>query len=365
MTDENDAPTANDDTFSVAENSATGTAVGTVVATDPDLASLSNGTLTYAIASNTGGVFAINSTTGAITVAGALDYEATDEYTLVVTVADGGSPSLSDMATITITVMDENEASTVSDDAFSVAETSAIGTEVGVGTVTATDPDQTSPNNTLTYAITGGDTGGAFAINSTTGEITVASALDFETTDEYTLEVTVTDGGSPSQTSTATLTITVTDVNEAPTASDAPFSVAENSATGTAVGTVVATDPDLASLSNGTLMYTITGGNTGNVFAINSTTGAMTVADVLDYETTASYSLVVTVTDGGSPSLSSTAMLTITVTDVSDQVPIFTSNASVTVLEGTTTVTTVTARDCKCGTNSDYVPPHADGSGCL
>ena len=352
--DVNEAPTARDDAFSVAESSANGIPVGTVLATDPDPVQNpsftylpnDNSTLTYAITGgNTGSVFAINSTTGAITVAGALDYETTASYSLMVTVTDGGSTSrLSDTGTITITVTDENEAPTTSDDAFSVAENSATGT--AVGRVAATDPDLASlSNGTLTYAIASGNTGGVFAINSTTGAITVASALDFEATASYSLEVTVTDGGSPSPLSDmAMLTITVTDVNEAPTASDAPFSVAENSTNGTEVGTVTATDPDQTS-PNKVLTYAITSGNAGSVFDINSRTGVVTVAGVLDYETTPSYSLEVTVTDGGSPSLRGTATITITVTDVNEHAPVFTSGADVNVAEGTTAVTTVTAMD--------------------
>ena len=284
VTDENEAPIANDTTFSVVETTASGTEVGTVTATDPDQTSPDN-TLTYTITSgNTGNAFAINSTTGAVTVAGALDYAITASYSLVVTVADGGSPSLRGAATLTIMVTDENEAPTVSDDAFSVAEHGANGTVVG--SVVGTDPDQTSPNNVLTYAITGGNTGDVFAINETTGELTVSGALDYATTASYSLEVTVTDGGSPSLSSTATLTITVTDENEAPTVSDDAFSVAENSANGTVVGTVVGIDPDQTSPNNA-LTYAITGGNTGDVFAINSTTGELTVSSALDYETTA------------------------------------------------------------------------------
>ena len=69
-------------------------------------------------------------------------------------------------------------------------------------------------------------------------------------------------------------------------------------------------------------------------FAINPRTGAITVAGELDYETTASYSLVVTVTDGGRTSrLNDTATLTITVTDVVNEnnAPVFTNGATATV----------------------------------
>ena len=65
-----------------------------------------------------------------------------------------------------------------------------------MGTVVASDPDA---GDTLTYAITGGNTGGAFTINPSTGEITVnnSAALDFETTPSFNLTVAVTDSGTP------------------------------------------------------------------------------------------------------------------------------------------------------------------------
>ena len=203
-TEANQAPVANNATFAVAENSASGTAVGTVNATDPN----AGDTLTYAItAGNTGGAFAINSGTGAITTAAALDHEATASYALTVTVTDDGNPALSDTATITVNVTNVNEAPSASDTSGSVAEDVPIGTSVA--TVTATDPDA---GDSLTYAITAGNTGGAFAIDSS-GNITTATALDYETTASYTLTVTVTDSGS--LTDTATVNVTVTDVAEA------------------------------------------------------------------------------------------------------------------------------------------------------
>jgi hypothetical protein len=76
-----------------------------------------------------------------------------------------------------------------------------------------------------------------------------------------------------------------------------PFIVSERSVNGDAFGKVSATDPDTAD----TLTYTITGGTGAAVFAINPTTGVLTVANAaaLDYETTTSYTLTVLVTDSG------------------------------------------------------------------
>ncbi len=89
---------------------------------------------------------------------------------------------------------------------FEVAEDAAV--DDPVGTAAATDPDE----DTLTYSITGGNTGDAFVIDDETGAITVAAALDHETTGEYTLTVQAADGNGGED--TATVTVTVTDVAE-------------------------------------------------------------------------------------------------------------------------------------------------------
>src|SRR6476661_40525 len=93
----NTAPSITAQTFSIAENSTAGTAVGTVTATDAD-----GDALTYSItAGNAGGAFSINASTGALTVANstALDYETTPSFGLTVQVSDGSNSS-----TVTVTV---------------------------------------------------------------------------------------------------------------------------------------------------------------------------------------------------------------------------------------------------------------------
>jgi autotransporter-associated beta strand protein len=94
------------------------------------------------------------------------------------------------------------------------------------------------------------------------------------------------------------------------------FSVAENAALATVVGTVVATDADANSTLSG---WTIVSGNTGSAFAINSTTGQITLAGALNYEGTSSYSLGVTVSDGTATSGVGTVVVTVTnITEYSD-----------------------------------------------
>ena len=91
--------------------------------------------------------------------------------------------------------------------AFTVSEDAAVGHVVG--SVSATSPKASA---TVTYSITAGNGDGKFAIDATTGEITTAGALDYETTAEYTLTVEARDGNNGA--GTVTVQVLVGDVYE-------------------------------------------------------------------------------------------------------------------------------------------------------
>ncbi len=266
-------------------------------------------------------------------------------------VNDGAADSA--VATSTVTVVSVNSPPVVDAANFSIAENSADGANVG-SPITFTDPDT---GQTHTFAITGGNTGDAFAINANTGQITVASgaALDFEATPTFSLTVQVTDDGTPAQAGSATVTINLTDVNEAPAPGGGPFSIAENSANGTVVGAVAANDPD----SGQTHTFAITGGNVGGAFAINVASGQITVANsaALDFETTPTFSLTVQVTDDGAPAQSGTGTITIDLNNVNE--PPVANPQSVTTLEDTLVTITLTGADPENGslTFSIGTPP--------
>ncbi|MBI1347830.1 hypothetical protein GC163_16260 [bacterium] len=288
------------------ENSSFGTNVGTVTATDAD----PTDTLTYSFSGgNVGNAFAINASTGEITVNKPylLNFEALTSFSLRVAATDTAGQTRK--STVTVNINDANEQPLVSPQTFSIIENSPAGTSVG--TVMASDPDAM---NTLSYAITGGNLGKAFAINSATGAITVnkPAAIDFETLNSFEITVQVTDGGGLSR--KAVMTINVNDLNEQPLISPQTFNVDENSPNGTSVGTVVASDPDAMD----TLTYAITGGNIGRAFAINATTGEITVSNslALDFETTPTFSITVQVTD--SHGLSRKAVMTINLNNVAE-----------------------------------------------
>ncbi|MFM9888153.1 MAG: cadherin repeat domain-containing protein, partial [Burkholderiales bacterium] len=276
------APAIADATVAIDENSANATAVTNVsdsfTGTDFDR----DGTaITYSItAGNTGGAFAIDSVTGAITVAnsGALDFETNPSFTLTVTASDG---SLSDTAAITVNLNNLNDnAPNIVDATVAINENSANTTAVTNISDSFTGTDFDRDAQAITYSITAGNTGGAFAIDAVTGAITVANsvALDFETTPSFSLTVTASDG---SLSDTAAITVNLNNLNDnAPAIADATVAIDENSANTTAVTNIsdsfTGTDFDRDAQA---ITYSISAGNTGGAFAINASTGAITVAN--------------------------------------------------------------------------------------
>lgn len=353
----NEAPVVPNRSFMLAENTATGTTVGTVTTTDPDAGQ----TRTFAITGgNTNNAFAIHPTTGVVTVnsAAALNFETTPTFNLTITATDNGTPAASGSGTVTIQLTNVNEAPVVSTTTFSVTENAVNGTVVG--TVSATDPDA---GQTRTFAITGGNTNNAFAINAATGVLSVnnAAALNFESLTSFNLTVRATDNGNPALSGSASMTVNVLNVNEAPTVTAATFSRAENSANGTTVGTVTATDPDAGQSRT----FAITGGNTNNAFTIHPTTGVITVnnAAALNYESTPTFNLTVTVTDNGTPALSGSAVIRVNLTNV-NEAPVLTAQSFAvrTKSKANTVVGTVVSSDPDAGQSRTYTIVSGNGS---
>jgi hypothetical protein len=138
---------------------------------------------------------------------------------------------------------------------FGIAENSANGT--AVGTVTFSDPDNPAAGQTLTLSLQAGNTGNTFAIDGSTGQLTVANntLLDFETHPQFTLTVRVTDNGTPVFFREATVTVNVTDVNEPPviTVPGGPLAYTEGDPATVIDGSLTVTDPDSATLTQATV----------------------------------------------------------------------------------------------------------------
>ncbi len=157
----------------------------------------------------------------------------------------------------------------------------------------------------------------------------------------------------------------------APVVNDQSFSIDENSATNTVVGTVLASDANVGDV----LTYSIVGGNTGNAFKVNTSTGQLSVMNsgALDFETTPTFHLTVQVQDAGGNS--DTADIKVTLNDVSESglaqltindVSHFEGNSGTTSFTFTVTLSAATAASFRVpfqtqdGTamisNNDYVP---------
>jgi hypothetical protein len=269
---------------SIAENTANGTVVGiTASASDGDS---SNNTITYSLDDNAGGRFAIAGGTGIVTIANStlLNFEAATSHNITIRATSSDGSFSTQVFSINLTDVDEFDVGPVTDSnaaANSIAENSANGTLVGI-TASASDGDGT--NNTVTYSLQTDD-GGRFAIDSVTGVVTVAGAIDREVdgaTRNITVRATSSDGSFTDQ----SFTVTINDLDEfnvgAVTDSNATANnVDENVSIGTIVNiTTLAADADA---TNNTITYSLQNSDGGR-FQIDNVTGVVTVAGAIDRE---------------------------------------------------------------------------------
>ncbi|XP_034459628.1 protocadherin Fat 3a isoform X6 [Hippoglossus hippoglossus] len=262
-------------------------------------------------------LFRIHPTVGTIYTAQRLDHEACAQHILTVVVKDQEFPYRKNLARVLIEVEDINDHVPIFTSALyegQVYESAAVGS--GVVQVTALDKDK-GENAELHYSIEAGNTGNAFNIESVLGIITVAHDLDLSSIGHYVLTVRVTDNGSPPLSTTTIVRIAVTLSDNAGPKFPQPeyqAEITENAVIGTSVTTVSA-------VSQSTLTYDIKQGNKDRVFQINQYSGVITIQRPLDFETTASYTLIVRATNMAG--MASNATLLIQVVDENDNPPVF------------------------------------------
>lgn len=284
-----EAPEILNQSFSVAENRITGTAIGTVAATD-----VNNDPLSFEIISgNTGSTFMLVDSTGVLLVNDpeALDFEVNPSFTLEVAVSDGIATSQA-VITITVTDVDENgnQPPQLLAETYVVKENRIHG--LFIARLPAGDPD----GDPLSFSILSGNIGNAFLIDEDGNLITNnEDALDFETNPQFDLLVRVSDGQvNVDETINIVLQDVDESVNQAPQANNAAFSVLENSINGTVIGTLLAGDPD-----GDNLIFDIITGNSSGTFSTDNT-GQLSVLDstALDFELNTSIEMEVTISDG-------------------------------------------------------------------
>ncbi|XP_063282292.1 cadherin EGF LAG seven-pass G-type receptor 3 isoform X2 [Pelobates fuscus] len=273
-------------------------------------------------------VFEIDSRSGLITTSGLVDREKREKYSLIVEANDQGTEPgpRSSTVKVEITVLDENDnVPQFSEKRYIVQVREDLRPHTEILRVTASDLDKDS-NALVHYNIISGNSRGQFSIDSVTGEVQVVAPLDFETEREYALRVRAQDAGRPPlSNNTGMISIQVVDVNDhAPIFVSTPFqvNVLENVPLGHSVIHIQAVDADYG--ENARMNYKLTGVLSDIPFVINSATGWITVSGLLDRENVEHYVFGVEARDHGSPSLSASASVTITVLDVNDNRPEFT-----------------------------------------
>jgi hypothetical protein len=189
-------------------------------------------------------------------------------------------------------------------------------------TLTATD----AQNDTITFSAQSSDATKA-GVSVSGDELTITPVANANGT------LTITIGASDGKFSTySEFELDITAVNDKPVITpNQSFSVAENSSSGVEVGTVVATDVENDSLSN----WTIASGNTGSAFSISSA-GVIEVVGSLDTETTDSYTLGITVSDG--TNTSNEVQVNIDITNV-NEAPALTKPSDISTTYGTNATT--------------------------
>ena len=278
-----------------------------------------------------------NDQTGEIFFKSSPDYELAQDdggdntYIVEVNATDSNDTTV---ITLSITIDNLNDnAPVIAAQTFTIIEDATNNSTVGSVVVSDADEDSGLATTYQNWQITGGDTNSAFAINAS-GDITVADTtqIDYESgTTIYSLTVEVSDGDN---TGSGTVTVNINDTNdEAPVINSASPNLAENASANDLVATLTATDPDTG-LATTLQSWTITSGNSDGIFALDPTSGELTVADTtnLDYDSGAkSYSLLVTVSDGANTSAAQT--ITVNITDVNDITPSIDSGQVFTIRE--------------------------------
>ncbi|KAI8511674.1 hypothetical protein Bbelb_107740 [Branchiostoma belcheri] len=323
-------------TVNVNEGESSGTTVTTIPATDADLGDV----VQYYITGGNG-YFQVDSS-GVITTGTELDRDAVGSpasYTLTLTGYD--TSGLSAQATVTVNVDAVNDNPPVFSQTYDTSGLSAQTTvTVNVDAVNDNAPIFSQTVTSVMYVSCPYDTSGLSA--QATGTVTV--------------NVDAVNDNPPIFSQTATVTVNVDAVNDnAPLFSQTVTSVdvPENTATTTSVLQLTCTDADTG--TDGDLVYAIDSGNTDNLFALDTSTGLITVASAIDMEAAAiisanfRYTLKVTAVDQAAVAadrLTSTATIYVTVTGQNEFTPDFTTmpaSDTVTLSEDTAVATTVTS----------------------
>ncbi|XP_076020949.1 protocadherin gamma-A12-like [Genypterus blacodes] len=279
-----------------------------------------------------------------------LDREKQKEINLLLTAVDGGSPQRSGTVVIHVTVLDANDNEPVfSQEIYKASLPENSPQNTVVITVSATDADE-GVNGDVTYDFghVSDEDVNVFSIDHKTAEIRVIGLIDFEERSSFEIEVQAKDGLG--LTAYAKVMIEVSDIND-----NAPLiylksltnPIAENVSPGTEVGIINVQDRD--SEKNRQVRCSIQPNVPFKLVPSIKNYYSLVSTSHLDRELVSEYNITITATDEGSPPLSSSKTVHLSVADVNDNPPVFEKQSySTYVTENNkpgSTLCSVTARD--------------------
>ena len=317
--------------FTVQESALIASTVGAISATDDDTGD--DGTIVYSILSQTLHNFAIHPNTGEVIVTRSLDFETMPQsFTFNVIARDNptvGGAQRSSTVQVRISIQDVNDNRPhFSSHIFytRVNEQSNVGHEV---LHLQCDDLDSGVNQEVTYSIDAGNNEGKFRINSTSGQVVLDSALNYEgnNTQFYNLTIECQEVEPPRGKAQASLLVSVESFNEFSPDPGANYmaSVSEDTRPGTSILRVHGRDRDRGPA--GTLMYFINEDNSqycpNGTFYMDRYTGEIYLSSLLDYETgLRTIFCTILVWDSEVPRKSAGADLIVTVTNTNDVPPV-------------------------------------------
>ncbi|XP_061090074.1 protocadherin alpha-2-like [Conger conger] len=257
----------------------------------------------------------------------ALDREKQSVIQLLLTAVDGGKPPRSGTLQITVNVLDINDnIPTFSSSMFktTVFENLPIGTTILK--LNATDMDE-GINSEIVYSFSNyrlKDVNNVFAIDPKSGVITVKGDINYEEKSVYEIRVQVQDSGFSPLVSHCKVLIEVVDINDnAPEISvtSASLTVKEDEKIGAVISMVEVLDAD--SGTNGNVHCVVSGDVPFKLRMNYKNYYSLVVGGPLDRERASLYNVTIVATDEGTPSLSSSSVITVHVSDVNDNAPRF------------------------------------------
>ncbi|XP_030000777.1 protocadherin gamma-A4-like isoform X14 [Sphaeramia orbicularis] len=279
-----------------------------------------------------------------------LDREKQKEINLILTALDGGSPQRSGTVVIHITVLDANDNAPVfSQSVYKATLPENSPPDTVVVQVRANDADE-GVNGDVTYDFghVSDDDLSVFSIDPKSGEIRVTGVIDFEERNSFEMRVKAKDGLG--LTSYAKVIIDVMDINDnAPVINLKSLSnpIPENASPGTEVGIINVQDSD--SDSNRQVRCFLHQTVPFKLIPSIKNYYSLVTTEQLDRELVSDYNITITATDEGSPPLSSSKTVQLSVADINDNPPVFEEQSySAYVTENNkpgSTLCSVTARD--------------------